>query len=75
MGRLTQKFSAPCYDEGPVLRIPIKTKSRNYEAIIESGVLSRAGELLRKNLNGNLAVFVVTVAPVRRRWGKLCGRP
>ena len=57
-----------------VLRIPINTKSRNYEALIEHGVLSRAGEILRKTLVSTPPVFVVTVLPVRRRWGKLLSR-
>jgi len=29
-----------------VLRIPIKTKSHAYEAVIEHGALARAGELI-----------------------------
>ncbi len=57
-----------------MLRIPIKTKSRNYQAVIEAGLLSRAGELIRTTLNGTPAVFVVTVPPVRRRWGMVLSR-
>ena len=57
-----------------MLRIPIKTESRNYEAIIEHGVLTRSGQVLAKTLNGLPPVFVITVPPVRRRWGKVLSR-
>lgn len=57
-----------------MLRIPIKTKSRSYEAIIEHGVLARAGQVLSQTLGGTPPVFVVTVPPVRRRWGKVLSR-
>jgi 3-dehydroquinate synthase len=53
-----------------MLRIPIKTASRTYEAVISHGLLARAGELLRETLGGVHPAFVVTVAPVRRPWGK-----
>jgi 3-dehydroquinate synthase len=54
-----------------MLRIPVKTTSRTYEAVISHGLLSRAGELLQEVLGQVQPVFVVTVAPVRRRWGKV----
>ena len=57
-----------------MLRIPIKTESRKYEAIIEHGVLGRAGHLLTKTLGGTPPTFVITVPPVRRRWGKVLSR-
>jgi 3-dehydroquinate synthase len=57
-----------------VLRIPVNTKSRNYEALIEHRLLARAGEILRKTLGGTPPVFVVTVPPVRRRWGNVLSR-
>ena len=58
-----------------MLRIPINTQSHAYEAIIEHGALGRAGELIRKTLGGETPrAFVVTVAPVRRRWGKVLVR-
>ena len=50
-------------------RIPIAVGARSYEAWIESGLLSQAGTLLAKILPGT-HVFVVTVPPVRRKWGK-----
>jgi len=47
--------------------------SRPYAALIETGLLRRCGEILRELLKpvGSSALFVVTVPPVRRRWGKL----
>jgi 3-dehydroquinate synthase len=54
-----------------MLRIPITTATRNYEALIEHGLLSRAGEILRELLGGTQPAFVITVPPVRRRWGKV----
>ena len=52
-----------------MLRIPVKTASRCYEAIIEDGALARAGDILREIL-GVQPAFVITVPAVRRRWGK-----
>jgi len=57
-----------------VLRIPIRTESRNYEAIIEHGVLARTGQVLAKTLGNASPAFVITVLPVRRRWGKALSR-
>ena len=54
-----------------MLRIPINTKSHQYEVLIQEGLLRRTGTLLREVLGGTPAAFVVTVAPVRRRWGKV----
>jgi 3-dehydroquinate synthase len=54
-----------------MLRIPITTASRSYEAVIEPNLLSRAGEILRQAVGCNSPAFVITVAPVRRRWGKV----
>src|SRR5262245_49217238 len=53
-----------------MLKIPITTASAHYEAIIESGALARAGQILRQIFPSTTNVFVVTVAPVRRNWGK-----
>jgi 3-dehydroquinate synthase len=52
-----------------MLRIPVKTASRSYEAVIEHGALARAGGILREIL-GVQPIFVITVPTVRRRWGK-----
>jgi 3-dehydroquinate synthase len=42
---------------------------RPYQASIENGLLSRAGSVLTELLPNASRVFVVTVAPVRKRWG------
>ena len=51
-------------------RVEIAVSPRPYVAWIESGLLERAGERLREILGNRRPVFVVTVRPVRRRWGK-----
>ena len=61
-------------------RVTIAVPPRPYDAIIENGLLERAGEQLREILTVTRApapasrdcnpLFVVTVPPVRRRWGK-----
>ena len=43
---------------------------RPYEAIIESGLLARAGEYLCALYERRARMFVVTVSRVRRNWGK-----
>ncbi len=60
-----------CYHVLEMIRIPVTTPSHKYEAVIEHGLLSRAGETLREVLGGVQPAFIVTVGPVRRRWGKL----
>ena len=54
-----------------MIRIPVKTASHSYDAVIEQGLLAHSGEILREVLGGARTLFVVTVAPVRRRWGKV----
>jgi 3-dehydroquinate synthase len=51
-------------------RVTIAVPPRPYEAVIESGMLERAGAKLRELLADRHSLFVVTVPPVRRRWGK-----
>ena len=51
-------------------RVKIAVEPRPYEALIESGLLAQAGARLRELLAGRERVFVVTVPPVRRKWGK-----
>ncbi len=53
-----------------MVRIPVTTKSFSYEAIIGHGLLEQAGGYLREILGTKKRLFVVTVPPVRRRWGK-----
>src|SRR5579862_9669461 len=61
-------------------RVTIALPPRPYDAIIEDGLLRRAGEKLRelfrvsgssesRKTNGK-RLFVVTVPPVRRKWGR-----
>jgi 3-dehydroquinate synthase len=51
-------------------RVPITVAPRPYDAVIENGLLERTGERLREVLGDERWLFVVTVPPVRRRWGK-----
>ena len=56
-----------------VKRIEIKISERAYPALIESGLLQRAGELLREVVPGKTRFVVVTVPPVRKHWGEALG--
>ena len=51
-------------------RIKINLPDRSYEAIISSGLLLQAGDHLRGLLGTGKSLFVITVPPVRKRWGK-----
>ncbi|HXM23740.1 MAG TPA: 3-dehydroquinate synthase [Terriglobales bacterium] len=61
-------------------RVTIAVPPRPYDAVIENGLLERAGEQLREILSVARAptpasrdcnpLFVMTVPPVSRRWGK-----
>src|SRR6202167_1022702 len=50
-------------------QVTIHVPPRPYQARIENGLLARAGALLVELLPQSSSVFVVTVPPVRRRWG------
>ncbi len=50
-------------------QVTIHVQPRPYQARIENGLLGRSGSLLAELLPQASKVFVVTVAPVRRRWG------
>ena len=50
--------------------IRITLPAHSYDAVISSGLLLRAGEHLRGLIRSDKRLFVVTVPPVRRRWGK-----
>src|SRR5579872_6601290 len=54
-----------------MIRIPVATQGGAYEAMIENGLLQRAGAVLRDLLGRDRRLFVVTVPPVKRRWGKM----
>lgn len=63
-------------------RVTIALPGHTYDAVIENGLLQRSGETLREFFNGrsdaaagnspakHARLFVVTVPPVRRKWGK-----
>jgi 3-dehydroquinate synthase len=53
-----------------MIRILVSTPSRSYQVLLGSGLLARAGEHLGKLVERRRA-FVITVPPVRRRWGKV----
>jgi 3-dehydroquinate synthase len=53
-----------------MITIPVNLKPRPYDALIENGLLARAGALLCDLLPAGSRLFVVTVPPVRRKWGK-----
>lgn len=50
-------------------RITIAVGSRSYDAYIETGLLSKTGNLIRQLLSPTKRLFIVTVPPVRRKWG------
>ena len=54
-----------------MIRISVDVKPRRYEAVIENGLLAKAGGLLRELLPAGSRLFVLTVAAVRRKWGKV----
>lgn len=47
----------------------IHVPSGPYQAWIENGLLTRAGSVLGELLPQSSHIFVITVAPVRKRWG------
>ena len=53
-----------------MFRVTIAVPPRPYEAVIDHGLLQRAGAHLRGLLHDRERLFVVTVSPVRRKWGK-----
>src|SRR5271156_475065 len=50
-------------------QVTIHVTPRPYQARIENGLLTRAGALLGELLPQASRIFVLTVAPVRKRWG------
>jgi len=53
-----------------MIRVTIAVQPRPYDAIIENGLLERVGQQLRSVLGDRRDLIVVTVPPVRRKWGK-----
>lgn len=57
-----------------MISIPVQVQPRPYEVRIENGLLAKAGDILRNLIPHRRRLFVITVAPVRRRWGKALHR-
>jgi 3-dehydroquinate synthase len=55
-------------------QVKVNVLPRPYQVVIESGLLNRVGAHLRELLGDRKRLFVVTVSPVRRRWGKPLAR-
>ncbi len=55
-------------------QVTIHVPPRPYQAVIENGLLTRAGSLLAEMLPQASRIFVVTVPPVRQRWGAMLVR-
>jgi 3-dehydroquinate synthase len=53
-----------------MVSIPVEVAARCYEVKIEDGLLAKAGDLLRAQLPEHRSVFIVTVDPVLRKWGR-----
>lgn len=53
-----------------MIRVTIAVQPRPYDAIIKNGLLERAGAQLREVVGDRRDLIVVTVPPVRRKWGK-----
>jgi 3-dehydroquinate synthase len=54
---------------GRMAQVTIHVPPRPYQARIENGLFTRAGALLAELLPQSSRIFVLTVAPVYRRWG------
>ena len=50
-------------------RVEVPVPGRAYAALIEPGLLQRAGEVLAELYPQHPRFFVITVAPVRKNWG------
>jgi 3-dehydroquinate synthase len=54
-----------------LIRIPIQTRTKSYEVLIEAGLLRSAATCIRETLPAAKHFVVVTSAPIREHWGKL----
>ncbi len=52
-----------------MVTVPINVPGRSYQALIENGLVSRAGENLKPVLGERSRLFVITAPPIRRAWG------
>jgi 3-dehydroquinate synthase len=57
------------YDGCAMPQVTVHVQPRPYQAWIENGLLNRAGSVLGDLLPRSSRVFVITVPPVRKRWG------
>lgn len=62
-------FCAISYHCCAMPQVTIHVPPRPYQAWIENGLLARAGSVLGDLLAHSSRIFVITVPPVRRRWG------
>ncbi len=62
------RLAAPYAMMDTVSSVEIKV-APPYQAVIEAGLLNRAGERLRELLPDRGRMFIVTAAPVRKHWG------
>lgn len=53
-----------------VKTVDVNVPPHPYRAVIEHGVLKRAGEVLAQTLPGRKRVYVVTSGPIRKLWGE-----
>ena len=54
--------------DGTVRHVEVKIPNNSYTATIESGLLTRSGEVLRSVLPDRTRCFVITVPPVKKLW-------
>jgi 3-dehydroquinate synthase len=54
-----------------LIRIPIQTRSKTYDVVIEQGALRSAAAYIRETLPTAKHFVVVTSPPIRKHWGKL----
>lgn len=66
---ITTRAFALRYDGHEMAQVTVHVLPRPYQARIENGLLTRAGALLGELLPQASRIFVITVAPVRKRWG------
>jgi 3-dehydroquinate synthase len=57
-----------------MITVPVRVQPRPYEVRIANGLLGNAGKILREVFPEGRTLFVITVMPVRRRWGRILQR-
>ncbi len=51
-----------------LIRIPVQTPSRSYEALVERGLLRSSAAVLRDLVPPDARIFALTAAPIRKHW-------